>query len=621
MEAWQATVQDEFGNIVFNPSVTVYEEDGETVAEIFNEDGSTKPNPFIGDLEGFVQFWAKNGTYKIVGQGGGVTHIWEKDIGIAKAAKFAAGTTPFDFGMEVDDPATHGPAIQAAIDYCHAQGKGTVWLPDIGVPYWASEKLIHRSGVSIRGHGGCTEIRAMPGMADTLLETADFASLMVTNVGTGGSQDFVFEDIILNGNRANNGADTDVAGDVLNLWGRNFKLRGVYIKDAPRHGLQAFYANDGVISGVSPFNVVVENLNIDVAGGHGIRWHISDSDWTNVKVASPSQLGSGLYDAVHVTQGIRWVNGAIWKKGFHANTHAYGVYNTGGSATFTGVNIEHGAVAGFYNSGPRISYQGTIYNTFGPDLLVNTGTQSRFFVTGQVGGGGASDSAIVNNSGSRNFFFISGTGGLAALRANGGVQNVFSGLTFNGTANPDVIGTLSPDDEARLSFRKNTVTETLMQIPGEITGTSVVSNVNDNSPSRLMKVGHGAMTGAQAPSPTSDLNTAQNANRRVITGSGATGNPIANQGWVVENIYLGSDNSMQLAYCSTFNGRIRMAIRHRNNTDNAWSDWMFIATQQNGASAFRPTSPQQGEMFFDNTIGKPIWRRGSNWVDASGAVV
>lgn len=67
MFAWQATVQDEQGNAVVNPSVTVYLEDGVTLAAIYNEDGSPKDNPFIGTLEGFVQFWAQAGGYRIVG--------------------------------------------------------------------------------------------------------------------------------------------------------------------------------------------------------------------------------------------------------------------------------------------------------------------------------------------------------------------------------------------------------------------------------------------------------------------------------------------------------------------------------------------------------------------------
>lgn len=38
-------------------------------------------------------------------------------------------------------------------------------------------------------------------------------------------------------------------------------------------------------------------------------------------------------------------------------------------------------------------------------------------------------------------------------------------------------------------------------------------------------------------------------------------------------------------------------------------------------TAGRPSSPTGGQMFFDSTIGKPIWWNGSNWKDATGATV
>ena len=35
----------------------------------------------------------------------------------------------------------------------------------------------------------------------------------------------------------------------------------------------------------------------------------------------------------------------------------------------------------------------------------------------------------------------------------------------------------------------------------------------------------------------------------------------------------------------------------------------------------RPTNAESGSMWFDSTLGKPIWKNGSNWVDASGTTV
>lgn len=81
MFAWQATVQDEDGNIVPLPVVTVYQSDGSTLADIYDETGSSLSNPLTGTLEGFVQFWANPGKYRIIGTNGGVTSEWFVDGG------------------------------------------------------------------------------------------------------------------------------------------------------------------------------------------------------------------------------------------------------------------------------------------------------------------------------------------------------------------------------------------------------------------------------------------------------------------------------------------------------------------------------------------------------------
>lgn len=81
MQAWQATVQDEQGDIIVNPILTVYEADSVTLASIYDESGTAKANPFVGSLEGFVQFWAQSGEYEVVGASGAdVTNRWHITI-------------------------------------------------------------------------------------------------------------------------------------------------------------------------------------------------------------------------------------------------------------------------------------------------------------------------------------------------------------------------------------------------------------------------------------------------------------------------------------------------------------------------------------------------------------
>lgn len=67
---WQATVQNNAGDAVVNPSVTVRKASDNSLASIFDDAGSAKANPFIGTSEGFVSFRANPGEYIIQGASG-----------------------------------------------------------------------------------------------------------------------------------------------------------------------------------------------------------------------------------------------------------------------------------------------------------------------------------------------------------------------------------------------------------------------------------------------------------------------------------------------------------------------------------------------------------------------
>lgn len=104
MKAWQATVQNEDGSVVINPILTVYDDDGDTLAKIFDEDGNPKENPFIGTENGFVQFFAEPGDYKVVGASGSeMTQVWsitiasgEKSYETPPTPKFNNCPGPYD---------------------------------------------------------------------------------------------------------------------------------------------------------------------------------------------------------------------------------------------------------------------------------------------------------------------------------------------------------------------------------------------------------------------------------------------------------------------------------------------------------------------------------------------
>ena len=351
----------------------------------------------------------------------------------ADRAKQAAGVTPFDFGATgVGDD---GPEIQAALDAVSAQGGGTVWLPALGGPWQTGQTLLLDSGVSIKGHAGRATIKAMDGLTGNLLETRDWAVLSADgNTSAGGSHTFVIEDILLDGNAAGRGGFSASGGDGLCIYGRDFTLKNVYIKGAPRHGLRAYYMNVSG-SGVSPYNANLEGVFIDVCGGHGIDWQISDSNWTSVNIASPSQAADNTYDAVVASKLVRWTNGAIWRKGVHTNKHRYGINNTSGGASFVAVNIETAATAGVMNTGDHCRFDLYTYNILGAHHFKNSGGYNAIHVTASRASLGG-DGFVVENSGSKNTFEVLATGSLGLFDIKGGNHNNYRAHGYVGATAP-----------------------------------------------------------------------------------------------------------------------------------------------------------------------------------------
>lgn len=106
MQAWQATVQDEFGNAIPNPVAAVYLSDGVTPAAIYDEAGSAIPNPVTGDINGFIQFYAGSGSYKIDG-GSGTVWDWTNSSSPPLVAEYET----------LSDATTANTGGQVRVDY------------------------------------------------------------------------------------------------------------------------------------------------------------------------------------------------------------------------------------------------------------------------------------------------------------------------------------------------------------------------------------------------------------------------------------------------------------------------------------------------------------------------
>ena len=74
------------------------------------------------------------------------------------------------------------------------------------------------------------------------------------------------------------------------------------------------------------------------------------------------------------------------------------------------------------------------------------------------------------------------------------------------------------------------------------------------------------------------------------------------------------------SYSAEFENRLLNQLRLYFNQLNNYTQ--ATATPDYGTTVNRPVNKLQiGQMYFDTTLGIPIWWNGKNWVNASGTVV
>ena len=71
--------------------------------------------------------------------------------------------------------------------------------------------------------------------------------------------------------------------------------------------------------------------------------------------------------------------------------------------------------------------------------------------------------------------------------------------------------------------------------------------------------------------------------------------------------------------CIPLNENRGIKMRACNSSGN-WTEWYELGVMK-GNSASRPANVKAGAMYWDTSLGKPIWFNGSTWVDSSGEEV
>jgi hypothetical protein len=82
-------------------------------------------------------------------------------------------------------------------------------------------------------------------------------------------------------------------------------------------------------------------------------------------------------------------------------------------------------------------------------------------------------------------------------------------------------------------------------------------------------------------------------------------------------IYASSTGTLTTSTTSSFVGYVLNAHVNQGSILVA----RIPTTAPDGTTAERPTTAALGYMFFDTTLGHPVWWDGTNWVDATGVTV
>lgn len=178
-----------------------------------------------------------------------------------------------------------------------------------------------------------------------------------------------------NGDILGNRGSNPTGGHGVAVFGRDFLIHDLMIRAVQRRGLHTEYGTSAV--GTSPFNGRVENVTVVNCGEEGWVNDVSDLQWYNFNIASPSQNADNGFDAIVLNRGTRGTMGAIWRRGSEPNRHRYGV-RMGSGNTLVGINVETAATAAWRVDGSNCHVtESYTYNNQGAANIEVAGNSNR----------------------------------------------------------------------------------------------------------------------------------------------------------------------------------------------------------------------------------------------------
>jgi hypothetical protein len=374
--------------------------------------------------------------------------------------------------------------------------------------------------------------------------------------------------------------------------------------------------------------LLVENLKVDVSSaayatdtGHGIVANSGRIEIRNCK--SNHHGGCGYFYTDSVSGSCNY-----WKV---TNSHASFNRDSGLKVTGPNNNTNAGVVLGFH----------TRNNNWG--IWIDQASNNKFFGIGLqsdiLGGVYIEGDAAVKSSGNvlcYSYIEPQTTSHVVIADANcnkniiiGGQGNSIIGhnITDNGT-NTFIIGAedsmpwindLQIEDlqvvdrnyTARLSLDHTADRYFEQRIDGTSSGLSTLEfkhNTDDPTLLKLLVGGFMEILGAYVLAPEAQIYDGVSSGRLVITHAGARDyRLVASNSGAPHTITIETQLADPTILDVIINGSLTVGGAQP-----------FSAAILNGVTGSRPGSPSTGQLYFDTTIGKPIWYDGTNWVDATG---
>jgi hypothetical protein len=325
---------------------------------------------------------------------------------VVTPAGLAAATPDHDvrnYGAVGNGTTDDTVAIQAAIDAATTNG-GTVLFP---AGTFIAAALVVKSNVTFRGQGvGATIVKLKASANVDLFVTENFATLTGGTTAAGPSQ-FRFENLCLDGNRANN-----TAGWPLRIYGCNYTIANVHIRNGKSGGVWTQWGSGGTNMESHWANFKIfnsEGVVLDFSGPH-------DSILVNGSVFNDSTQSSTAGKLVYfhgAASGTQVSNCHFWGNCAYAVDLVGGIFfnlcqaegattanvrfqqNYGqwvgghifGTTTGTEIGVELGVAAGTSAKGNLVA--DVMFSRFGagsfPIKFTNTSGVGNNVITGQIG--------------------------------------------------------------------------------------------------------------------------------------------------------------------------------------------------------------------------------------------